>query len=185
LRALGLNEKSKEQISLYIGEGVNTLIKRALGNDQERLFEKALTVYVEHFRTHPTDYSVLYPNVREVLGHFREKKKIIVTNGRYEFACLILKNLGIFDYFEEILGGDDGECMKPSACPLERVLSKFMIHKEKALMVGDMTVDILMGKSAGVMTCAVTYGIGKKADVINAQPDFILNTLQELKDIIC
>ena len=88
-------------------------------------------------------------------------------------------------YFEDIIGGDDAGCMKPSACPLDRVIRGFDIRdKEKVMMVGDMDIDVLAGKNAGVKTCAVTYGIGKREDIVKAAPDYIIDDFIELKRII-
>ena len=47
-----------------------------------------------------------------------------------------------------------------------------------------MHIDVLAGKRAGVLTCAVTYGIGKREDILNANPDFVIDNILELKKII-
>ena len=51
-------------------------------------------------------------------------------------------------------------------------------------MVGDMDIDVLAGKRAGILTCAVTYGIGRKEDIEKAEPDYIIDDILELKGII-
>jgi phosphoglycolate phosphatase-like HAD superfamily hydrolase len=52
-------------------------------------------------------------------------------------------------------------------------------------MIGDGDIDIEAGKQAGVMTCGVTYGLGRKEDIIAAAPDFIIDSLSELARHIC
>ncbi|MBN2097526.1 MAG: HAD hydrolase-like protein [Candidatus Omnitrophica bacterium] len=47
-----------------------------------------------------------------------------------------------------------------------------------------MDLDILAGKNAGILTCAVTYGIGKKQDIVRAKPDFIIDKILQLKEVI-
>lgn len=184
LKAVGLQGKSKQKISSYIGQGVEDLIRRSLGNKKEALLKRVLFVFEKYYRKHSTDRSILYPGVEEVLEYFKDKRKIIVTNRNYEFALLTLKALGVYDYFEDIVGGDDIGCMKPSSCPLDRAIYGLDINKEKAIIVGDMYIDILAGKKAGIITCGVTYGIGKKEDIIKVKPDFIIDQIIELKDII-
>jgi len=51
------------------------------------------------------------------------------------------------------------------ACPINRQLITFGQYQELSIMIGDMQVDVEAGKEAGVKTCAVTYGIGRKEDV--------------------
>jgi phosphoglycolate phosphatase len=53
---------------------------------------------------------------------------------------------------------------------------------DEALVVGDTTFDIDMGRSAGTKTCAVTYGNGKKEDFGNA--DYVIDDFSELLDIL-
>ena len=57
-------------------------------------------------------------------------------------------------------------------------------QKEKTIMVGDMDIDVLAGKKAGIRTCAVSYGIGKTDDIVKAKPDYIIDDISKLKGII-
>ena len=52
-------------------------------------------------------------------------------------------------------------------------------------MVGDGDIDIAAGKSAGVITCGVTYGLGNRDDLVAAKPDFIIDKLAALENIFC
>lgn len=58
--------------------------------------------------------------------------------------------------------------MEPSSCYLDRAISGLDIDKNRTIIVGDMDIDILAGKRAGIITCAVSYGIGKKEDISKA-----------------
>ncbi len=184
LKKIGLKEKSISEISSYIGTGIEDLIGKSLGNKQEVLLTRALSVFEKYYRKHSIDNSVLYPNVKEILEYFKNKRKVIVTNRNYEFALIALNKLGIYDYFENVVGGDDIGCMKPSSCPLDISMNRLNTNKEEAIIVGDMDIDIVAGKKAGIITCGVTYGIGKKEDIIKAKPDFIIDDIIGLKSII-
>jgi phosphoglycolate phosphatase len=56
--------------------------------------------------------------------------------------------------------------------------------KYKSVMVGDMDLDIISGREAGVYICGVTYGIGSREDILKADPDYIIDDILELKDIV-
>lgn len=183
LKKVGLEEKSVKEISSYIGIGVGHLIKESLGAGDQNLFERTKLEFENYRREFANDFA-LYPGVKEILEYFKDKRKVIITNGKYEFALLTLQELGVSNYFDDILGGDNLECVKPSACPLDQIVDKLDIDKEKTIMVGDMYLDVLAGKNAGITTCAVTYGIGKREDIIKAQPDYIINNILKLKEII-
>jgi len=184
LRHMGLKEKSVDKIASYIGGGVEQLIKKALNSSQSSLFKKTLSMFIDYYGRHHTDDSELYPRVKEILEYFKQKKKVIITNRKYEFAELTLKALGIRNYFENIIGGDNVGCIKPSSCPLDKTMTQFKTDKEKVIIIGDMHIDVIAGKNAGITTCAVTYGIGKKEDILKAHPDYIIDDIIELKEII-
>jgi len=185
LRELGLKEKKGSEISSYIGNGVQDLVEKSLEMKNNHLLEKALLIFEQYYRKHAADASYLYPSVKEVLEYFKNKRKAVATNRNYEFAAITMKELGIYDYFEGVFGGDDLWCKKPSSCPFDKVIDLFKIaDRKKTIMVGDMDIDVLAGKGAGVFTCAVTYGIGKKEDIVKAKPDYIIDDLAQLKNIV-
>ena len=184
LRKVGLKEKGISEITSYIGTGVGDLILKSVGQEASPLFKQALFYFEGYYRQHFADNSILYPGAKEILSYFENKRKVVITNKNYEFAMLSLKQAGIYSYFEDILGGDDTSCMKPSSCPLDKSIHRLDINKEKTIIVGDMDIDILAGKSAGIITCAVTYGIGKIEDIVKANPDYIIDSLLQLKEII-
>ena len=51
---------------------------------------------------------------------------------------------------------------------------------EETQVVGDMPVDVLMGKGAGTYTCAVTYGNSNSPQLEEAGADFIIDDVAEL-----
>lgn len=184
LKEVGLKMRSLSEISSFIGTGVEDLIRRSLDGNQINLFEKGLSTFLDYYKNHYLETTCLYPGVREILEYFNNKRKAIVTNRRHETAVLTLRKLGIYDYFEDIIGGDNIGCMKPSSCPLDKAMQELHMDEEKTMIVGDMHIDILAGRKAGITTCAVTYGIGRREDILKAEPDYIIDNILELKKIV-
>ncbi|MFH0925327.1 MAG: HAD-IA family hydrolase [bacterium] len=184
LRALGLQEKPFKQTASYIGKGTRDLIKRSLGINDVNLINKGLEIYRDYYLEHSTDESRLYPHVKEILSYFSLKKKFILTNRYKESAQVTLNRLGIGIFFEEIIGGDNEDCLKPAPCSIEKLASRLKVDRKKILFIGDMDLDVVTGKNADVKTCWVTYGLGKREDVEKLRPDFIIDDLTELKDMI-
>ncbi|MFH1189603.1 MAG: HAD-IA family hydrolase [Candidatus Omnitrophota bacterium] len=184
LRVLALPELPKEKIVSYIGFGVTDLIRRSLGTDDEAIIEKGTKLYSDHYIAHAADETVLYPHAMDILEYLRDKRKFILTNRYVSFADVALRGLGIRDYFEDIIGGDDENCLKPEACIVDKAVNRLGIDKRKALIVGDMDVDVMTGKNAGIPVCWVTYGLGKSEDVMGLSPEYTIDDLIELKKII-
>lgn len=184
LRELKLAELPKDVIVSHIGSGVTHLIRESLGTDDEATIEKGTKLYSDHYIAHAADQTVLYPHTIEILEYLKRKRKFILTNRYASFADVALRGQGIRDYFEAIIGGDDENCLKPSACVIDRAAKRFGIDKGRSLIVGDMDVDVMTGKNAGVPVCWVTYGLGSVDEVAPLKPEYIINDLIELKKII-
>jgi len=183
LKEFTLNEKNVGEIYSYIGKGIEHLIRESLGKRQD-IYEEARAYFKKHYKEHFMDTSVLYPGVKEILKHFQNKKKVVISNKQQDFALLTLKELAVDGYFADVLGGDKVNCVKPDPCPINETIHRLNIDKEKTMMIGDMDIDIRAGKDAGVSTCAVTYGIGKKEDILKVGPDYIIDDISQLKEII-
>ncbi|MFA4982431.1 MAG: HAD-IA family hydrolase [Candidatus Omnitrophota bacterium] len=184
LKSLGLKNKPTDLIVSYIGTGVKDLVKKSLGEDNIALAQKAEDIFSRYYPKHSADKSRLYPHVKEVLEYFKYKRKFIITNRYNRFADITLRGLGVREYFEDIFGGDDETCLKPSACVLNRILPKLKLEKDKVVIVGDMAIDVETGKNSGVRACWVTYGLGKAEEVEPLKPDFTIGDMAELKDIV-
>jgi phosphoglycolate phosphatase len=184
LAEMGLPQKSFDEIVSYIGTGVSDLVEKSVGNNDKALVQRGVELYGDYYVKHPADSAKLYPHAEEILEYFKNKQKFILTNRYAKFADVVLRSLGIREYFKDIVGGDDENCIKPSACVLDPVIAKFNIEKSKAIIVGDMTIDIMTGNNAGIKTCWIKHGLGKAEEVKPLRPSFIIDDLLELKNII-
>jgi phosphoglycolate phosphatase len=182
-KSYGLPEHELSEVMKYVGDGIHKLIERTFPGVDPETVEEAVGRFRNYYREHLLDFSVFYPGVTEVLAHFRHKKLAVISNKPEEFVRAILQGLETDGFFEMILGGDSLPVLKPDPAPVLHVLEKMQIEPSKAAMVGDSPSDIQAGKAAGVMTCAVTYGFREKSLLEQAEPDYLLNDLVELKNI--
>ena len=165
-----------------VGRGVEHLLRSCLPEGHQERFREAMGLFLGHYENHLLDNTVLYPHVREALDYFDTKRRVVVSNKLRGLTVSVLKGLGIRDCFDAILGGDSIVNKKPDPEPLNRVLSRFEIRPEKALMVGDSGTDVEAGKRAGVYTCGVTYGLGKREELIRAGPDILIDDIEQLTE---
>ncbi len=180
LEELAYPPRTADEIGRHIGFGERALVAGAIGSENEKLVAQAQTVYYKHNLENIKTVK-LYPHVKEFLELFKNKLKIVISNKRDEFIELILAERRVDNYFAEIIGGDSSACLKPDPCAINGVLKKYRVAAERALYIGDMTVDIETGRNAGVLTCAVTYGFHGGATLKQARPDFLIGDLLELR----
>ena len=127
---------------------------------------------------------VLFPNVEDVLKEIKKKgiMRSIATSRNRESLMGFLNKWDIAGYFPYVLGGDDTTVNKPEPEPLLKTLRELSVKAEEALVVGDMSYDIEMGRRAGAYTCGVTYGNGERSTLKDA--DFIIDGIAGLLDIL-
>jgi phosphoglycolate phosphatase len=176
--------KTSKEIDQHVGYGEIPLVSGAIGSKEPKLLNKAMRIYEKIYMKEGLKKIVLYPHVREFLEYFKNKTKIILSNKKDMFIKRILNDHKLTKYFKEIHGGDTLPCLKPDPYAINKMIIKYRVPKDRVLFVGDMTVDIETGKRAKVRTCAVTYGFDDKDKLKKHRPDFLIDDLMELKDLI-
>ncbi len=128
----------------------------------------------------------LFSGVKETLAAFKKQNILIsIASSRTSVSLKeFVDEMGLSEYINFILGAEDVKNPKPNAEPVLKTLKHFKIAPENALVVGDMPYDILMGKNANSFACGVTYGNGKKQDLISAGADFIIDNFADLQKIV-
>jgi len=186
-----LNRKtfSEDEIHKWVGNGATALVKRALSGSREikeineTLFNKAFEIFMTYYQNNVCEKTIIYPNVKETLEKLQHKKLAIVTNKPYKFIEPILKKLDI-DMFDLYIGADSLDEKKPSPKPLLYVCKKFNINPKNAIMIGDSKNDIISAKNANIESVGVTWGYNYGESIEKYNPDYIIDDMQKLLEII-
>ena len=82
------------------------------------------------------------------------------------------------------MGAKSAAQKKPHPEPVLKSILMMRAHPRSSMIVGDGPADIQAGKSAGVLTCAVTYGFKDRHVLESLKPDFFIDRIEDLKKII-
>jgi len=179
-----LKSVDEEIVANWLGDGAVKLIERALNYYNLKYNKKALKIFKEHYSKNFAVNTKLYPYAKEILEYLKEIYKLaLITNKPFEFVNPILEKLNI-KYFDFILGGDSLKEKKPSPLPILHTCKKLNISPKETVIVGDSKNDIIAGKKAEVKTIAITHGYNFGEDIKKYNPDIIINSLKELKEIL-
>ncbi len=185
LTALGKAPLALAEVLTMVGDGARTLLTRALGHQPtEDELQLAMQKFREHYAAHLADHSRLYPGMAEALAHFHRLKKAVLTNKPHDLTLALLERLGIVHEFVFIQGAQPPLPLKPDPTSLKQILAQLQISAAHALMIGDSENDILVGKAAGVRTCAATYGFRPRTALLELEPDFVIETPRALLTLI-
>lgn len=175
---------TEEEIARFIGDGALMLIRRALADKaSEANVQTGLQLFLAYYRAHMLDRTTLYPGVRETLDRLRDCKLAVLTNKPVHFSCAMLDGLGIYSHFVAVYGGNSFERKKPDPVGIYQILSDTKGSRERTWMIGDSSVDVLTGRSAGVTTCGVTYGYSTKS-FDEHPPDYLIDNFPELETLV-
>ena len=128
-----------------------------------------------------------FPHVVETLKALHQAGFTLTIASSRTSASLhrLVDDMGLRPYISFIVGSDEVVHHKPDPEPALITLKHFdNCPPDRALVVGDMPVDILMGRAAGTRTCAVTYGNAPLADLQAASPDHIIGDLADLLPLL-
>ena len=155
-RSMGLEESEYNTVKSAVGGSARTTIKRLLGDDCDE--EKAFNLFRQKFEeTKFSDVEIL-PYVGPFLNALnREKYTLgVLTNKIHSDAVAILQHLKLSQYFDAILGVEDGpsESRKPDPQFTMHILEALDTTSEETLMIGDSPYDLQTAES-GCLQCAL------------------------------
>jgi phosphoglycolate phosphatase len=183
LGELGLPLRSIEEIFGFVGDGVKRLLRLSVGEDNPDQYDKALGVFRGHYLEHCVQTTRWYPGIWEVLQHYKDRTKVIVTNKSLEYTLAIVDGLQARDLFQHVEAPRDTAELKPEPVMLERALAVLGADTKHTVMIGDSTNDVRAAQAAGIRACAVGYGYGNRERVSALQPDFYCETPHDLIDL--
>ena len=120
--------------------------------------------------------SYLYPQVRETLAALRGRgvKLAVVTNKEGRYTATVLKAHQLAHLFDRVVSGDTLPRKKPDPAGIQSCLDQFSVPLERALFVGDSSIDVATARNAGVAVWMLPYGYNMGQPIENCAPDRII-----------
>ncbi len=108
----------------------------------------------------------------------------IVTAKRLHMVKRGLAIMGLEDAFDVIVTPDDTQKSKPDPEPVLLGCKKLNVLPRETVYVGDSIFDMEAGKSAETKLCAVKYTLTPVEKILAFNPDFFVNSITELADLL-
>ncbi len=166
----------------FIGNGAYKLLARAL---KRKPTEEEFALFLKKYES--CQYaSKAFPNVISTLKELESIgiKLIILSNKpNHILQKLIANNLSEID-FSYVQGQDFNYTPKPDVTLLNVILKKLDLIDKKGLFVGDSIVDVLTANNANLDSVILTYGYGKKEDLMSEKTIKLIDNFEEVKKYI-
>jgi len=128
---------------------------------------------------------LLIPGIVEMLDALRERYTLgVVTARDQRGAESFLRQFSLEYYFDVVVTARTCRRTKPHPMPVLAAAEALGIPVGACLMVGDTTVDIRSGKSAGAQTAGVLCGFGTRRELEARGADLILESTAELQGVL-
>ena len=145
----------------------------------------AVIHWLNRRRKHSDKKFLLVPGVDEMLKQLHGRMPMAVVSARDEKGTMrFLEQYDLVKYFDTIVTGLSAVHTKPYPDPVLLAARKMNVLPENCLMIGDTTVDIRAGKSAGAQTLGVLCGFGEEPEVSQIGADEIVEDTTKLLEIL-
>jgi len=130
----------------------------------------------------PKSSELIFPGVWDGLNRLQRAgiKVGLATSKYYSSAEAVLKSADIWKYFLAVAGSDSVVRQKPDPEMAQYVCTKLNCAPDRCVVIGDTVHDLKMGRSAGMRTIAVTYGVGNLSDLGSATPDWTAHNFDQV-----
>jgi phosphoglycolate phosphatase len=174
-----------ETVASYVGNGAPVLIKRTFPEASDADLARLLRYFLDYYREHMLDATVLYPGVKEALDRLHEAHvaMAVLTNKPVRFSMKLIEGLGLEMHFFRVYGGNSFEEKKPHPRGIDLLVAEAGAARERTVMVGDSAVDIRTARNANVKACGVSWGFQPET-FVESPPDFVIDDMRELADLV-
>jgi N-acetyl-D-muramate 6-phosphate phosphatase len=134
---------------------------------------------------HSNKKFMLVPGVDELLKQLHGRYPMAVVSARDERSTMaFLEQFDLVKYFDVIVTGLSAPYTKPYPDPVLLAAKRMNVAPEDCVMIGDTTVDIRAGKSAGAQTVGVLCGFGEEYELRSMGATLILEATPMLIDVL-
>lgn len=176
----GMVPLAVSEVRSLVGDGARALVRRGLAPDTDERTDRYVADFLDHYRIHCCDTTVLMPGIAEVLEQLAGIPHAIATNKPMEFTTPILRHLGVGGRFAAVYGAGSVPNRKPAPDMISAIARDLGLPPAEVLMVGDSLNDILAARAAGAASCAVSYGYKPLELLMTERPDHVIHTPGEL-----
>lgn len=172
---------TNEEIISFFGPTEDVILKELCKEN----YDDARKDYYKYYKENHS-IAQSYDGIRELLIELKKANVLLsIYTGKGRTSSLItLDVLGLIEFFDLIVTGDDVRNHKPSPEGIIKFLEKFNLDPSQVLMIGDAPSDIIAAKKSGVEIASVVWDSYAEAEVRKLNSKNIFHTVEELHKYI-
>ena len=186
LQQYGMPERTLEEVTAFVGNGVAKLIERAVvpGTDKE-LFDKVFAEFKKHYAVHNLDHTRPYPGIIDMLTKLKEQGyKVAVVSNKLQSVTQSLCEHFFGELVMLAVGDNPNMAKKPEADMVNEALYRLERSRANAVYVGDSEVDIETAKNSGMKLIMVEWGFRKRTDMEKLGAECFIDEPDKIFDVL-
>jgi phosphoglycolate phosphatase len=183
-REHGLPELSATRIRDFVGDGLDTMLRRAF--DVDTVPRSVKDAFESRYDDICCESSTILADVESTLAtlHGLGVAMAVCTNKPTSFSKKILTFLQLAPYFRAIVGPDLAGARKPEARHVLHTLEATSCAPSDALFVGDMPIDVHAARNSGIDVAVVATGSSTAEALQAAKADHYLERFSDLLKVV-
>ena len=174
--------RTRDEVRLFVGNGVEMLIRRAVPPDTD---EETTLAVLSDFKTIYAaiceDHTRPYDGILEMLTALRERGiRVAVVSNKFDAATKKLCAKYFGDLVEVAIGERAGVRKKPAPDTVHEALKELGVTLDSAVYIGDSDVDIQTARNCGMPCISVTWGLRDEEFLIKNGAKTLVNKPKDL-----
>ncbi|MBW8334290.1 MAG: HAD hydrolase-like protein [Prolixibacteraceae bacterium] len=186
LRQMQIDGYSNEILERFVGPPLQDGFKNLFG-----LNERNTNLAVEHFRTYFGEKGLYenepYSGIGELLEelHLSGKHIYVVTSKLEKYAKMIIRHFEFDRYIDDLQGAEASGKHSGKGQLIAELMERNRIHPSSSVvMIGDTHYDLIGAKENEISAIAVGYGFGTPESLNACNPDFLVESVDELAELL-
>lgn len=186
IKELQLPERTDAECSAMIGLPLKQTFTELIPMTDEEGDRCAATYRRLFLQNNKPGVVPLFPGVYDTLRLLHERGHVLtVASSRLRESLEgYLRDFKIKELISYIVSASDTNHAKPEPDMVLMTLKALGFNAADAVVVGDTEYDVRMAHAAGVEAVGVTYGNGKRADMLRVGAEHIIDSFAQLVDIV-
>ncbi len=186
LEKFGIYPASREELYPYIGPPLiySFMNFHGLSRDQA---DCAVVYYRERFSVKGWAENTIFEGIPELLQELQGRgvQLMVATSKPEQFTNRILEHFDLAKYFTFVAGCTLNGLRPEKADVIAYIREKYPeVTADNTLMIGDRKFDIEGAHKCGLSAVGVLYGYGDRAEMEQANADYIVEDITSLRDLL-
>ncbi len=164
LRTFGMEERSVDEVRMFVGNGVKKLMERAIPQGLSNPhFDDCYDTFRKHYLIHSLDTTQPYPGILAMLGRLKDQGvKLAVVSNKFYAATQDLVNHFFGQWVDVAIGERPTIRKKPAPDTVLEAMRQLNASRETTVYIGDSDVDIATAHNCNIPCISVLWGFRSK-----------------------